>query len=246
MNSKKSKAFKSIIKYCQISIALILALLFIIKFAGPQILRQYIAYGIGDCQSIPILCMEPEEKIIQPSEDLKYIQEDLVFQKFSRLCLSSPKSFALVQELTQRPYYKKHKKLDKGDVIYLLYQDPGAFLKLYPDVKKQGVADNFMFIDRLMRARINKINNITDAFFVIMKSIFTPDVGSQSIAKMIRFRLHNKRGFIIYNQTSGENYFDCGVIDEKDNFFKVYIKDKSGRLDLNKVFSIIYTIQPLN
>ncbi len=224
---------------------MIFALVFVVKLAGAQILRQYLAYGIGDCGSIPILCMEPEEKSIRPAEDLVY-REQLVFQEFTRLAISCPKGFTLVQELTRRPYYKKNKHLDKGSVIYLLYQEPRAFLKLYPDLKKQGVTDNYMFIERLMQAKLNKVENITDAFFVIMKSVFTPDIGNQSTAKMIRFRLHDKRGFINYNLAYRDSYFDCSVIDERDNFFKIYIKDKDARLDLNKVFVIISTVRPLD
>ena len=56
------------IKYLGITIALSLSIVFVIKFAGPNLLIQYISYGIGDCKKIPILCMEPEEKIIQPFE----------------------------------------------------------------------------------------------------------------------------------------------------------------------------------
>jgi hypothetical protein len=245
MSLKKSKTLKTVLKYFEFAIVLAIALVFVIKFAGPRILRQYISYGIGDCRNIPILCMEPEEKLTSPEEDPLYLAQ-LVPQEFSRMSLSCPKGFTLIQELTRRPYYKKNKHLDKGSTIYLLYQEPGAFLKLYPDVRKQGVTDNYVFIERLMRAKMNKVNNIPDAFFVIMKSIFTPDIGNQSNAKMVRFRLHNKRGFINYNLAYPDNYFDCSVIDERDNFFKIYIKDKGSRLDLNKVFTIISTARPID
>lgn len=245
MNLRKSRKLKIIIKYLELGIVLALALAFVVKFAGPRILRQYIAYGIGDCRSIPILCMEPEEKLTPAEEDPLYLQQ-LVPQEFSRMSLSCPKGFTLIQELTRRPYYKKNKHLDKGGTIYLLYQEPGAFLKLYPDVKKRGVTDNYLFIERLMRAKMDKIGNITDAFFVIMKSIFTPDIGNQSTARMVKFRLKNMRGFINYNLAHPNNYFDCSVIDDRDNFFKVYIKDKGARLDLNKVITIITTARPID
>ncbi len=77
-----------------------------------------------------------------------------------------------------------------------------------------------------------------------MKSIFTPDIGNQHIAKMIKFKIGDKKGFINYNMAKPINYFDCNVLDEKGNFFKVYIKDKGARLDLNNVFAIISTLKP--
>ena len=97
---------------------------------------------------------------------------------------------------------------------------------------------------RLMYANLNKVNNITDAFFVIMKSIFTPDIGQQHACRMIKFELGDKRGFINYTMTKPSNYFDCNVLDHQGNFFKIYIKDSGGHLDLNNVFAIISTLKP--
>ncbi len=236
---------KSIVNFLTLGIMLILGLGFVIKFAGPNLLKQYISYGIGDCKEIPILCMEPEEKIIRPqtlSED--YILT-LVPQKFSRMAVSCPRGFTLVQELIKKPFYKKNRRLDKGAVIYLLRQEPGAFLKLYPELRKQRINDNYEFMQRLTFANLNKVKNLADAFFLIMKSVFTPDIGDQTAAKMIRFQMRGKKGFINYNLLLPDNYFDCNIIDSRDNFYKVYIKDRGGRLDLNKVFAIISTIKPL-
>ena len=95
-----------------------------------------------------------------------------------------------------------------------------------------------------MNATFDKTENISDAFFIIMKSVFTPDIGNQKIAKMIRFKIEDKDGFINYTMTKPDNYFDCNILDTKGNFFKVYIKDIGGRLDLNKVFAIISTVKP--
>ena len=130
--------------------------------------------------------------------------------------------------------------------MHLLIQEPGAFIKLYPDVQKQGVKDNYEFIRRLMYARLNQVNNISEAFFVVMKSVFTPDVGNQSTSKMIKFQLHDLKGFINYSMAKPDNYFDCNVSDAAGNFFKLYIKDIGARLDLNNVFAIISTLKPVN
>jgi len=234
---------KKLIKYSNSAIILILAIAFVIKFGGPNILKFYVSYGIGDCKLIPILCMQPEEKIIAPQIDREYL-DTLVPQSFPKMSVSMPKGFNLVQELIKKPYYKKRHPNYKA-IIYLLPQEPGDFIKLYPDVKKQGVKDNHEFIRRLMHANLNKLNNITDAFFIIMKSIFTPDIGNQKIAKMIKFKIENLSGFINYTVTSTDNYFDCNALDGQDNYFKVYIRDIGAKLDLNKVFAIISTLKPV-
>lgn len=231
-------------KYIANLIALSFCIAFVIKFAGPSILRQYVSIGIGDCRNIPILCMTGDEKIIQPAPAQNNYLQELVLQSFPQMSILCPKGFTVVQELIKRPYYKKHRWLDKGRIIYLLYQQPGEFLQLYPDVKKQGVKNNYEFIQRLTSANLSKIKNITDAFFVIMKSVFTPDLGNQKIVKMIRFQTQQFRGFINYNLAIPDSYYDCNILDAKDNFYKVYIKDKGNTLDLNKVFAIISTIKP--
>ncbi len=234
---------KRLTKYFIWVIILILAVAFVTKFGGPNILRQYISYGIGDCKAIPILCMQPEEKILTPLVDKEYLQT-LIPQNFPKMSVSVPKGFTLIQELIKKKYYKK-RHANNTAVIYLLLQDPNEFIKLYPEVKKDGVKDNYEFIRRLNGANLNKVNNITDVFFIIMKSIFTPDIGNQHIAKMIKFQLEDKKGFINYTMTKPDNYFDCNVLDEKGNFFKVYIKDSGARLDLNNVFAIISTLKPV-
>ncbi|MFA4854203.1 MAG: hypothetical protein WC616_02500 [Candidatus Omnitrophota bacterium] len=236
---------KSIVNFLTLGIMLILGLWFVIKFAGPNLLKQYISYGIGDCKDIPILCMEPEEKIIRLQESQEDYILTLVPQEFTRMAVACPKGFTIVQELIKKPFYKKNKWLDKGAAIYLLHQEPGAFLRLYPDVRKQGINDNYEFLRRLNFANLNKVKNLTDAFFLIMKSVFTPDIGNQPSAKMIRFQMRGKKGFINYNLLLPDNYFDCNIIDSRDNFYKVYIKDRGARLDLNKVFAILSTIKPL-
>ncbi len=235
------------IKYLAGTIALALSLAFVIKFAGPNILRQYISYGIGNCKNIPILCRQPENNTFKPEINKEYL-DTLIPQNFPKMSVSVPRGFTLVQELIKRVYYKKNRFNNHNNnkaVIYLLFQEPGAFIKLYPDVRKQGIKDNAEFLRHLMRANLDQVNNITDAFFVIMKSVFTPDIGNQSTAKMIKFELGGIKGFINYTMAKPDNYFDCNVLDEKDNFFKVYIKDAGARLDLNNVFAIISTLKPI-
>ena len=237
-------ATKRFAKYLSRAVLLIIGLAFVIRFAGPNILRQYISYGVGDCKTTPILCMQPDEKIFTPQIDNKYL-ETLVPYTFPKMSISAPKGFTLIQELVKKQYYKKRHTNNQA-VIYLLIQEPGAFIKLYPDVQKQSINDNYEFIRRLMYANLGKVANITDAFFLIMKSVFTPDIGNQSTSKMIKFQLEDKKGFINYTMAKPTFYFDCNVFDVDGNFFKVYIKDVGARLDLNNVFAIISTLKPVN
>jgi hypothetical protein len=237
-------AAKSFSKHLIQAILLIIALAFIIKFAGLNLLKQYISYSIGNCKSTPILCKQPEEKILTPQIDSNYLNT-LVPHTFPKMSISVPKGFTLVQELIKKQYYKKRHPNNRA-VIYLLIQEPGAFIKLYPDVQKQGVRDNYEFIQRLMYAHLDQINSITDAFFVVIKSIFTPDIGNQSTAKMIKFQIEDLKGFINYSLAKPDNYFDCNVFNADGSFFKVYIKDIGANLDLNNAFAIISTLKPVN
>jgi hypothetical protein len=234
---------KFYIKHSIHAIILAAALVFLAKFAGPNLLRQYISYGIGDCRSVPIICMQPEEKIFTPQINKEYLNT-LIPYEFNRMQIAAPKDFMVTHELITRYYKKKHPS--GKSIIYLLIQEPGAFIKLYPQVKKQGVKDNYEFIRRLMYARLDQVKNLGDAFFVIMKSIFTPDIGCQSTAKMIKFDIKDYKGFINYQMCNTGNFFDCNAFDQDGNFFKVYIKDYGAQLDLNNVFAIISTLKPVN
>ena len=95
-----------------------------------------------------------------------------------------------------------------------------------------------------MLANLDKIDSVTDAFFVIMKGIFTPDLGDQANVKMVEFAIGGKKGFINYNIFN--TAFDCNVISERGDFFKVYIKDKEATLNLSKVLAIVSTIRVLD
>ena len=79
-----------------------------------------------------------------------------------------------------------------------------------------------------------------------MKSVFTPDIGDQKNVKIVKFKTADNKGFITYNFTASENYFDCDVIKDDDAFLKVYIKDKDRKLDLDKVIAIISTLNVPN
>jgi len=237
---KKKKALG---KYIASVIFLVPAILFIAKFSGPSILRLYIETGIGTCHKIPILCMVPEEEINNPLINKDYILGLLTY-RFPKMTISVPKGFTVSQERIKKVYYKKSRK-GNAAIIYLLYEEPNFFVNLFPQLKKQGIKDDYEFIRRTMHAKLTDIKNVTDSFFVIMKSIFTPDVGDQSNLKMAQFTVPGKKGFINYNISKTDNYFDCNVINEGGDFFKIYIKDKGATLDLAKVLAIISTARGL-
>jgi hypothetical protein len=154
-----------------------------------------------------------------------------------------PKGFNVTQETVKKYYYKrKGHKWPQAD-IYLVYQPPQFFINLFPEVKQRGISDNYTFIASLISARTNYIQGVLDTFFVIMKGIFTPDIGDQDMAVMAQFSLADRKGFINYNLGRRENYFDCNVITADDSFFKIYIKDKTAGLDLDKVLAIISTVK---
>ncbi|MDO8662661.1 MAG: hypothetical protein Q7K98_05520 [Candidatus Omnitrophota bacterium] len=228
-------------KWFLIFIVLIAMTAFAVKFGLPQLLRSYISIGIGDCVKIPILCMEPQETQMAMAVDKNCILE-FIPHEFPKTKICVPKGFKVVQELVAKPYYKK-KKLRNGEpVIYLLHQPPDFFAKLFPQVKKMGINTNYEFMRSLMHARESNIGSVNDAFFVILKSIFTPDLGDQRMVKMIQFRFEERGYFVNYNLSGPVNFFDCSVISKEGDFFKIYIKDTRKELDLDKVFSIISTI----
>lgn len=223
-------------------VVLILSLVFVAKAGGPALLRQYIQSGIGDCQKIPILCMAPTEEINTPNINKEYVRKLLPY-KSPEITIAIPKDFSIFQEKIKKGYYKKMRCPHKDTVIYPLYEEPNFFVNLFPRLKKQGVEDDYEFIKRVMCANLRDIKNFTDAFFVIMKSIFIPDLGEQKNVKMAQFSVADKRGFINYNLGKADNYFDCNVINRQGGFFKIYIKDRGANLDLEKVLAIISTAE---
>ncbi|MFA4989291.1 MAG: hypothetical protein WC576_00770 [Candidatus Omnitrophota bacterium] len=220
-----------------------LAAAFVIQFALPQALRAYIQTGIGSCSSIPILCMAPEDTQAVFKKDDQYAQELLALE-FPKTKLSVPKGFKVVEELVKKPYYKKKSSRTAEAVIYILYEPKDFFVNLFPQVKKAGIKDNYAFMRSLMSAQETKINNINDAFFVILKSIFTPNLGDQQEVKMLQFQAEGRNYFINYNLSGAINFFDCSIIAPSGEFFKIYIKDTGKVLDLNKAFTIASGITP--
>lgn len=235
---------KKLTKYLFWGIFLLLGILFVAKFSGGRILKFYVESGIGNCQKIPILCMTPREIINNPSLNEEYIKE-LLSYSFPTFIISLPKGFTVVQSTIKRVYFKRAHRRDPyaGPVIYLLHRKKNFFINLFPQLNKQGVKDDYEFIRRTMFADLKIINNLTDAFFVIMKSIFIPDLKSQADVKMVQFSMPDRRGFINYNLTNKGNYYDCDVVDAKGDFYKMYIKDKESTLDLYKLFAIISTFK---
>lgn len=228
-------------KFIAIAIILLAAILFVAKFGGPSILRLYIETGVGTCEKIPILCLAPEEGMVNRDINKEYFAE-LVPYKFPKMEIAVPRGFNVVQEGIKKVYYKNKKSQHSGAVIYLLYEPPNFFINLFPQLKKQEISDNYEFIRRVMYANLKDTENLTDAFFVIMKGIFIPDLGKQDNVRMVQFKVADKKGFINYNLGKPDNYFDCNVIDNEGVFFKIYIKDKGAALGLDQVLSIISTI----
>ena len=228
-------------RYILTTAVLACAVVFVAKFGGPSLLRLYVESGIGNCQNNPILCAIPEKEIINPEIRKEYLAQ-MVYYDFPGMGIYLPKGFTVVKEKISRVYYKKKKRPHLEPVIYLLEEEAGFFVNLFPRAKKEGIKNDYEFISRVMYADIKNIKNLTDAFFVIMKSVFTPDLGGQKNIKMVKFTLGNAKGFINYNISNKENYFDGNIIDRQGNFFKIYIKDRRAILDLDKVLAIISTI----
>lgn len=217
-------------------------LLFVAHFAGPLILRRYIETGIGTSKQIPILCKSPSAEILHRQVNKEYRSQLLPYQLPGMLGYF-PKGFNITLEVYKRDFYKKHKTLAQASAIYLLREDKDFFLNLFPILKKQGIADDYDFINHTLCARLNTIISLQDAFFVIMKSIFIPDLGDQAKVTLSRFAVENMSGFISYNTTGDVNYFDAIFFNRAGTFFRVYIKDKEKELDLDKAFTIISTLR---
>jgi len=236
----KKEAKDRLIKIIAITVFILASIALVIKFQGALFLRMYVRFGIGDCAKIPILCMTPGERVIPESFDHQQ-QEDFIAHNFSDMSIRVPRGFTVVQRETKRIYYKKNKHIGKGAIIYLLCRPPGFFTGLYPQLKDSGVNSDYKFIKRVMFADERKIKSINDAFFVIMKGIFTPDLGDQKNVRMAAFSQGEMSGYINYNIEDKQNYFDCNIIDSQGNYFKIYIRDTKAILDLDKVLAIVTT-----
>lgn len=228
-----------------IGVFLLLGLLFVIKFGGVTLLRFYIGAGsIGDCKKIPVLCITPQEEIIDPAINSEYLSGLLPY-KLAEVQIRIPKEFKAIEQKVVKEYYKRNRHKYNAATMYLLYKKPNFFINLFPRVQAQGIYDDYEFISRVMYASPADIHNLLDAFFVVMKGIFIPDLGEQNNVKMVKFTSSTQRGVIGYNIGEKENYFSCDII-AKDGFYKIYIKDKAKLLDLEKVFSIVSTIEKID
>jgi hypothetical protein len=229
-------------KFFLLTVLLSLAVVYIARFGGPQLLKFYIKTGMGSCHDQKIFCALPERSYRDPAVDESFLAE-LKTYTFPEMQIGLPKEVKVVMGDQTRSYYKKRPWKTRGSVAYLLYRAPGFFIGLFPQLRKSGINDDYAFVARMMQARVEDISGIDDSFFVIIKSLFTPDLGSQDEMSIISFTLGEKRGFITFNLEPQTRYFDCNFFDAKDNYFKVYIKDKQAALDLPKVFAIISTVR---
>jgi len=231
-----------VLKNISIVLSLTLGLAFVARFAGAAILRLYLELGIGGCSKNIILCSVPGEEVINHTIDQSYL-EGLTQYKFPGIEISLPKTFLVMKEVIKKAYYKKMKHRQGRDLAYLLYERPGFLMDLFPRAKKTGTQDDYEFLQHIMYSRPQDIKGLDDAFFVVMKSIFIPDLGGKKNIKIIKFSDKNKKGFIAYSLDAQANYFDCNIVDSAGNFFKVYIKDKDVLLDLDKVLTILSTLK---
>jgi hypothetical protein len=222
------------------AIALGVCLWYVAIMGGPNLLKLYVSTGIGDCKKIPILCMSPVEKIT-PQASKKCLRDFLPYS-FSKIQVCLPDGFKVTYELTKKALYKKKINKQNKSFAYLLYEEPGFFITLFPQSKKAGVRDNYEFIKRVMYANPNTIKNLNDAFFVIMKSIFIPDLGDQKEVKMMQVEIGDKRGFLSYNIGKDAVYFECSLVNSKDQFFKIYVRDKTRQFNFEKIFAVISTL----
>ena len=223
-------------------IVLLLALAFVAKFGRAAVLKTYIELGIGDCKKIPILCVLPEAEIINPQINKEYLAQLTRFE-FPEMEISLPKDFSVIKERINKVYYKRNVRQQAGAVAYLLYEKPNFFIGLFPNTNKQGIKNDYEFISRTMHATTSGIDNLTDTFFAVMKTVFTPDLGDEKNVRIAQFTIGEKKGFVTYNLNDGENYFDCNIVNSREGFFKVYIKDRGVNLDLDKVLAIISTVK---
>lgn len=234
---------KSIARFIPLIIFLIFAILFIIKFAGAKLLKLYVNTGVGSCEQIPILCMAPQEEIVNPPINKDYIMELTRFNfEKPKMEIFMPKNFMVQKGNVKEVYFKRLKTRPNASMAFLLYRKPNFFINLFPRLTKDKIKNDYDFLSRTMAAKTSSINNITDTFFVIVKGIFIPNLGEMKNLTMIKFTSEGKRGFINYNMDPAVNYFDCNMLNQRGEYFKLYIKDNGSTLNLNKVLAIISTL----
>ncbi|MEW6101959.1 MAG: hypothetical protein AB1481_06675 [Candidatus Omnitrophota bacterium] len=230
--------------YIIAAITLLIGLILVIKFTGKDILRLYLEAGVGNCKELPILCAVPQE--IFAKDSLMVPALELLPYTLKKIKISLPPGFNAVEEDIRKVYYKKHKRLYDGAVVYVLYKDVDFFTGLFPELKKIGINDDAGFIERTMSADLHNTNSLADAFFVIMKGIFASDLGSQENLKMVKLYSPGRISYINFNISEKGNYFDSNLVDKREGFFKIYIKDTQSQLDLEKVILILSTVEKIS
>jgi hypothetical protein len=232
---------KKFLKSSTIAILLLGALTLLVKLGGPKLLQNYIKMGIGDCKKIPVLCLLPNDEVLIPDINPDIAKHYLQYT-FPKMAVRAPAGFSVVQEMIKKFYYDKKTRKNSRSIIYVLHEEKGYFPELFREAKKAGIDNNYDFIKRTMNAEPQNVKSITDAFFVIMKSIFIPDVGDQNKAIMTRFKIGKKYGFITYNLDKTGNFFNCDMTDDTGAYFKAYVKDTDAKLGINDVFAIVSTL----
>jgi len=224
------------------AIFLVLAVVYIIKNASSPFLKLYVRQGMGDCRTNPILCAVPQVGQIAHQPDKAYLEELKLF-RFDKLQILLPKDFKVVLEQSEKFYYKKRPWRARGGTVFLLLEPAGYFISMLPELKKKGITNDYEFIERLLSANLEGIATLGDVFFVVLKGLFTPNLGPGKEIKIVRFSTADKKGFISYNLGPSANYFDCNVFDSDGNYFAVYIQDALGKLKLENVLTIISTVK---
>ncbi len=227
-----------LIKYALIAALLALGVIFVAKNFGSEVLKSYVTYTIGGCDKNPLLCARPSQ-VLDTSAFICPDSADFLPYRFDKVSIKVPKGFKVVNEKVIKVYYKRRASRYNEAAVYIFSQQPGFFVDLFPQLKKGLVVSDYDFISRVMNADLNRTANVDDVFFVITKSIFIPCMGSQKNLKITSFERGGRKGFIVYNMDPGDNYFDCDFVDRNLSFYKIYIRDKGARLDLNDVFAII-------
>ena len=232
-----------VLQYVSIAVFVSAAVFLVVKFGGPRFFRLYVRMTVGDCKKIAIFCMAPDSELTNPGMDTKYTRRLLQY-RLTNLKISLPRGFSVSQEEIKNKFdYKRTHRKSSCPAVYVVRKGPDFFMGLFPQLKACGLLHDQEFIRRVMYAKLEQIQNINDAFFVIMKGIFIPDLGGQDSIKMVKFSIGDKTGFVSYNLTASGNFFDCNAVNQKGIFLKIYIKDKDKTLDLDKFLAIISTVE---
>ncbi len=218
------------------------AVLFIVRFGGPQLLTFYVRSGLGQEVHLPLFYSSLSEEREVPAVSEQVLSR-LKPTRMEDVELGVPKEFVIVKGALKRSYYKKWPPKSAGSQIHLLTQQKNYFVQLNPQVAAQGVRDDYEFLRRVQDARLDRIRSVTDAFFVIMKGIFTPDLGDQTDVRMGTFILPGKRGFLTESHAAEGDFYDCNFFDDRDRYFKLYIKDPTRSLSRAGVLAIVSTVR---